>query len=130
MATKTPNRTTPRKPSLTKAAAASKTAATEQAAKKEKAVAAAPVPPPPPKEAVSLIDEKPKTVRRRTPEQAGIKSFKPLAAISKILAPAPPKPPFVREVAPVAPEPEPEPVAVAPEPVVEEEVKNEKVVHL
>src|SRR5215213_7719382 len=124
MATKTPNRTTPRKITPTKAGLASKNAATEReaAAKKEKAAAAAPKPPPPvPKEAVSLIDDKPKPVRRAA--APGIKAFKPLTAISKILEPEPPKPVFVPEPEPVAPEPEPVAV-VEPEPVVEE-VKNE-----
>ncbi|HEV7406647.1 MAG TPA: translation initiation factor IF-2 [Chthoniobacteraceae bacterium] len=129
MATKTPNRTTPRKITPTKAGLASKnaTAERESAAKKEKAEAPAPVPPPVPKEAVSLIDEKPKPVRR--PPVPGIKGFKPLSAISQILKPEPPKAPEPEPEPTVVPEPEPVAV-VEPEPVVEEEVKNEKVVHL
>jgi translation initiation factor IF-2 len=130
MATKTQNRTTPRKITPTKAGLASKTATTErETAKKEKAAAAPKaVPPPVPKEAVDLLAEKPKPVRR-TAAVPGIKAFKPLQSISQILKPEPPKAPEP-EPEPVAPEPEPVAVA-APEPVVvEEEVKNEKVVHL
>ncbi len=56
-----------------------------------------PTPPPPPKKALSLIDEKPKTDRKRPPST--IKPFRALPTISKILEPEAP--------VPVAPEPEP-----------------------
>jgi translation initiation factor IF-2 len=55
---------------------------------------------PAPKEAVSLIDEKVKTPRKRSTSTTT--AFKALAPISKLLEPEPPK------AAPVAPEPEPE----------------------
>ncbi len=79
MAIKTQNRTTPRKITPTKAGLASKNATTErETAKKEKAGGRAPRPATRPKEAVDLLAEKPKPVRRAP--VPGIKGFKPLTA--------------------------------------------------
>src|SRR4051812_34515137 len=102
MATKTPNRTTPRKITPTKAGLASKNATAErETAKKEKAAVAPKIAPPVAKEAVDLLADKPKPVRRAV--APGIKGFKPLAAISKIREPEPPK----KEPEPLPPEPAP-----------------------
>src|SRR4051794_9285890 len=61
--------------------------------------------PEPPKEALSLIDEKPKRSRERKPASSpGSKPFVALPSISRILSPEPPPQP--------EPEPEPEPAAV------------------
>ena len=104
-------------------AARKSTAPSKPAAPVEKD--APPAKPAPPKEAVSLIDEKVKTPRKRV--TTGISAFKALAPISRLLEPE------------KAPEPEPEPVVeaeVIPEvieevPVVEEEPKvDEKVISL
>ena len=114
MATKIPNRTTTRKAADSKAAAASKSGPSEKTRKDKitPSVATPPPPPPAPKEALSLIDEKPKAPRRRAAAGLETKSFSALPRISKILEPEPPKP---------QPEPEPEPVApVEPEPVAAE----------
>ncbi|MEY2599007.1 MAG: Translation initiation factor [Verrucomicrobiota bacterium] len=85
---------------------------------------------PAPKEAVSLIDEKVKTPRKRSTSTTT--AFKALAPISKLLEPEPPK------AATVAPEPEPEshpetPSSTGQEPAVDtapaapEEVETPKV---
>ncbi len=123
MATRTPRSSSPSKPSsdASPASAGKKPSARAgaSAVSKGKAAAAetrpaggkqagtgtaetpAPTPAPAPKKAetVSLIDEKPKTERKRT--APGMKPFKALPTISKILEPEAP--------APVAP-PEPEPL--------------------
>ena len=95
MATRTPNRTTTRKSTDAKTGSAGKSGVADKAAKKEKAPAAAPappVPPPAPKETVSLIDEKPKTPRRRATPSSDMKAFKVLPSISRILESEQPKP--------------------------------------
>jgi translation initiation factor IF-2 len=103
----------------------------KQAPATQAAPAPEPTPPPPPKKAVSLIDEKPKTDRKRP--ASTIKPFRALPTISKILEPEPP--------APVAPEPEPEPELVAEDlaasqqssaeaPTAEAPKPDEKIVHL
>jgi len=76
--------------------------------------------PEPPKEAVSLIDEKPKRIRK-----AATADHKPFAlpSISKILATEPPP----------APTPDPEPVAAEPEPTTPaagEAPSSDKIIHI
>jgi translation initiation factor IF-2 len=108
---------------------ASKPAAPEAKSAKLPAEAPEPKPKPePPKEAISLIDEKPKRPRDRKPVTLGQRPFA-LPSISRILSPEPP--PLPPE--PVV-EPEPEPVVAEveePSPVVAVEVKtDEKVIHI
>jgi translation initiation factor IF-2 len=139
MATRPP-RSTPSKPAAESSAAPAPrrtppraiTAPSAGGRGKAAAPAAAPAPeptppPPPPKKAVSLIDEKPKTDRKRP--ASTIKPFRALPTISKILEPE----------APLPPAPEPEPVAeVAPHAeegdvvtvAVEAPKLDEKIVHL
>lgn len=138
MATRTTtNRTTNRKPGSGKPAPRGTAAKDVSSDKNKKAVAApaaAPAPPAPkpaPKETVSLIDEKPKTPRRRTAADPHSKPFTVLPPISRLREPIePPKP---------APEPEeieapveeiPAAVAPAPEVTEVEEIKDEKIIHL
>lgn len=85
-------------------------------------------------ETVSLIDEKPKTPRKRPVGTAANKSFTVLPPISRIREAAEPKPaPVPEEVEPeVIPEEVPAAEAPTPEeeaPAVEEKV-NEKIIHL
>ncbi|MDB6152830.1 MAG: infB [Chthoniobacteraceae bacterium] len=84
--------------------------------------------PEPPKEAISLIDDKPKRPRDRSkPPAPGTKPFVALPSISRILSPEPPR-------VVVEPEPEPvpvveeEPVAVVPEP--EPKSDDGKLIHI
>lgn len=125
MATKTTNtRSTGRKAGDVKPgqkpAAAKPAAAAEE--KKDKGAPAAP--PPVKAEAVSLIDEKPKTPRRRPNNELENKPFSVLPPISRIREPeAKPAAPPINP--PPAPEPEPE--AAAPE---APPVSPEKIIHL
>ncbi|RYD68779.1 MAG: translation initiation factor IF-2, partial [Verrucomicrobiaceae bacterium] len=145
MATRTnTNRPSPRRPAGSKPAA--RTAAGKPSAgkptpadEKKKGEAAAPAapkaPPAPPVETVSLIDEKPKTPRRRaTDAPQGKSSFKVLPSISRLREAAEPKPvPVPQEEAPAeAPAAEEVPVVEAAPPVEEvvEEKVNEKLIHL
>jgi translation initiation factor IF-2 len=125
MATKTPNvksafkKITGAKPPATAADAAKGKPApgtAAPAAEKKKATKAEP-----PKEAVSLIDAKPKKTRDAKTAALENKPFSGLPTISKILSPEPPK----------APEPEPAPAEPAAEAPVEGEAKSdEKVIHI
>jgi translation initiation factor IF-2 len=82
-------------------------------------------PPPPPKEAVSLIDEKPKAPRKRVTLNP-IKPFSSLPPISKIVEP-PDRPEEAAQNAPPPPEPTAEPAPGESE----EEIKSEeKTIHL
>ncbi len=93
-----------------------------------KAQPEAPKPKPePPKEAISLIDDKPKRPRERKPAALGHKPFA-LPSISKILAPEAPAP--APEVAPEPVESAPESVVVSPEVGSEEPKSGEKVIHI
>jgi len=142
MATRPP-RSTPSKPAAESSAAPAtrrtppRAITAPPAGGRGKAAAAAaavpvpePTPPPPPKKAVSLIDEKPKTDRKRPPST--IKPFRALPTISKILEPEAPTPvapepePVVEELAEGAPHSE-EGGAAA---VVEAPKIDEKIVHL
>jgi translation initiation factor IF-2 len=121
MATKTPNvksafkKITGKPPAAAADAPKGKAAAATPAAEKKKPAKAEA-----PKEAVSLIDAKPK--KTRDPKAAPLenKPFSGLPTISKILAPEPPK----------APEPEPAPVEAAAAPVEGEAKSDEKVIHI
>src|SRR5687768_930116 len=109
MATRTTtNRTTNRKPGSGKPAprgAAAKDTSADKTKKAAAAAAPAPAPAPPapkpaPKETVSLIDEKPKTPRRRTPSDLQNKPFTVLPPISRLREPveaAKPTPEVVEE---------------------------------
>ncbi len=102
--------------------------------KEKDAPAAPPAPKAAPKEAVSLIDDKPKTPRRRQPAELENRPFSVLPPISRINAPPEPPRPApapepVPEVAPVVEAPAPAAEAPAPAPVAEEH-KDEKVIHL
>jgi translation initiation factor IF-2 len=89
---------------------------------------AEPPKPEPPKEAVSLIDEKPKRPRERRPAAHGHKPFA-LPSISKILAPEPP--PVPEPEPPVQPAEPAEPAVSGAEPVQAEESKgSDKVIHI
>jgi translation initiation factor IF-2 len=106
MATKLPPRITAKKPAEAKAPGA-KAGAEKDKKEEEKA-------PPvkaPPKEAVSLIDDKPKTPRKRPPASLTNKPFAVLPPISRLNQPEPPpKPPEpapVEEAAAAAPPTEP-----------------------
>jgi len=140
MATKIPNRNNKKaddQKTAPKGAAHSKAHGVKQKEKEKEAPAAPPVVKAAPKEAVSLIDDKPKAPRRRPPNELENRPFSVLPPISRINAP--PEPP--RPVAP-PPAPEPEPVAVveqpaepvaaapAPAPAPVEEPKDDKVIHL
>ncbi len=139
MATKIPNRTSKRPPDQKPGAKSAAVPSKVPDKKKEKE---APPEPPvvkaPPKEAVSLIDEKPRQPRRRDPADPTSKPFSALPPISRINAPEPPKapdpPPVVEPVAEALPEPEAAvaaaPAVEAPAPVVAPEPKDEKVIHL
>ena len=123
MPTKTTPKTSARKAGSGKTAAKPTAAAKAQsktapAEKAKEAPAEAPAAPKVPKEVVSLIEPRQKTVRK--PKTAGLehKPFGTLPSISKILEPE----------APAAPEPAP--VAPEPEAAAEDEVVNEKIVHL
>jgi translation initiation factor IF-2 len=124
------NRIVARKPADAKAATAKVAAAEKE--KKE----AAPKPPPKPA-TVSLIDEKPKTPRKRTASELSNKAFKTLPSISKLKEPEPARP--------IAPAPEPEPEVAAADggngtggggvtagelPGGEPEPSDEKIIHL
>lgn len=135
MATRTTNKPTARKAADTKGHSAKPSAggkaAPASAPKKE-----APAPPPEPKvvmETLSLIDAKPKTVRKRPAQGAGHKPFSVLPPISKIREAEAPKPEPV--LVPVS-EPESvveEPVeatAEAVEPEIEEIKSDEKIIHI
>src|SRR5690349_24999676 len=94
MATRTTtNRTTNRKPGSGKPAPRGAAAKDTSADKAKKAAAAAPAAPaapapkPVPKETLSLIDEKPKTPRRRTPSELQNKPFTVLPPISRLREP-------------------------------------------
>ncbi len=143
MATRTTtNRTTNRsKPGSGKPAprgAAAKDAPADKIKKAAAAAAPAPAPAPPvpkpiPQETVSLIDEKPKTPRRRTAAELQNKPFTVLPPISRLRepveAPKAAAPEEVEEV--VAPVDEaPVEVAAVVEEVVIEEIKDEKIIHL
>ncbi|MHA3773975.1 translation initiation factor IF-2 [Verrucomicrobiota bacterium sgz303538] len=137
MATRTnTNRTNTRRPAGTKPPAKNAAAKPAPADEKKKAEPAAPpAPKPAPKETVSLIDEKPKTVRRRPAGQES-KPFSVLPPISRIREAAEAKAAPAPAPEEVAPEPTPEevapveavaPVEEAPEPV---EEKAANVIHL
>ncbi len=124
MATKTPNvksafkKITGAKPPATAADAAKGKPAPGTAAptaEKKKAAKAEP-----PKEAVSLIDAKPKKTRDAKTAALENKPFSGLPTISKILSPEPAK----------APEPEPAPAEPAEAPVEGEAKGDEKVIHI
>ncbi len=131
MATRTPRSTTPKPavetPAANKATARSKTSAAA-GSKGKAAEAPAPAPPPAPKqEALSLIDEKPKKVRKPASGPAALRPFKALPSISKLLEPEPVEVPQAEEpveeviaeaVVESVPEPEPAPLV------------DDKVVHL
>lgn len=137
MATKTKRTTTKKaadnKPAPRGAAAARSSGALDK--KKEKEEPAAPPPPKPiPKEAVSLIDDKPKAPRRRTVLDVDNKPFSVLPPISRIQAPE-----QLRSAPPIQheplndPVPVPEPVAAAVEAepsAAAEEIRDEKIIHL
>ena len=143
MATKTPNRTSKKaadeKPAP-KAVAPSKSSPADKKKDKEKDKDKEAVAPPPaaktPKATVSLIDEKPKTPRRRSPSELENKPFSVLPPISKINAPPEPAKPAV------APEPKPAAAAAPAAPADEapaqeveaatpsEGPKDEKLIHL
>jgi translation initiation factor IF-2 len=107
MATKTTTvKTAFKKITATKPADAAAEAKASAKAKAGEVPAAKPEKPEPPKEAISLIDEKPKR-RERKPASADQRPFA-LPTISKILSPEPPRP----VAPPPEPEPEPEPVPV------------------
>ncbi len=124
MATKTTVKTAFKKITATKPAAAG---AEAKPAAKSKAAAAAPKPVEPPKEAVSLIDEKPKRNRDRKTVALETKPFVALPTISKILSPEPTK--AVEPEPEAEPEPEPEPVetVMAEQP---EAKRDPKVIHI
>ncbi len=147
MATKTPNRTSkkasdekaaPKAPAHSKAAPSAKAGAALKPAsadkKKEKEVAARPEKRAAPKEALSLIDEKPKVQKRRPQTDLENRPFAVLPPISRIQAPepstpAPPINPMGSAPAPTAvdaPPPAAPPVAAA----AGEEPKEEKIIHL
>ena len=123
MATKTTTvKTAFKKITATKPADAAAEAKASAKAKAGEVPAAQPEKPEPPKEAISLIDEKPKR-RERKPASADQRPFA-LPTISKILSPEPPKP----AAPPPEPEPEPVPVVAAVE---EPPVKSDaKVIHI
>ncbi|MEO7318145.1 MAG: translation initiation factor IF-2 [Chthoniobacteraceae bacterium] len=132
MATKTTSKMTARKPAggkptgPAKPAAASKNPAAKPAKPKaaEEAVPAEPKAAPVVKETLSLIDEKPKKVRR----EPGALEHKPFAALPRIAKPAEPEP------GPVAATPVAEPATSAavedPAPAETEGKTEEKVVHI
>jgi translation initiation factor IF-2 len=130
MATKsTTPRTSSRKPANDRPGSKATTGAKAAPADDQKKTAA---PKPAPKEAVSLIDEKPK-VRRRTPSELENKPFAVLPPISRIREPEAPKSTAfsVSESAPEPPAAEAVPAAEAPAPVVEEPPRDEsKIIHL
>ena len=112
MATKIPNRTSKKAPDRRPEP---KAAVSSKPADKKKEKEAAPEPPAPrpvPKEAVSLIDEKPRNLRRRDAADLDSKPFSVLPPISRINAPEPPKP------APIATAPDPAPVSEQPAPAI------------
>ena len=120
MATKTTTvKTAFKKITATKPADAAAEAKASAKAKAGEVPAAKPEKPEPPKEAISLIDEKPKR-RERKPASADQRPFA-LPTISKILSPEPPRP----VAPPPEPEPEPEPVPVVAA-VEEPSAKTEK----
>ncbi len=131
-----PRRTADSKPAGRSAAGKSSAGKPTPADAKKKGEAAAPAAPKAaPVEAVSLIDEKPKTARRRPTDGPQTKSsFKVLPSISRLREAAEPKPAPTPTPEEVAPEPAVEaPAAEAPAPEVEapvEEKANDKVIHL
>jgi translation initiation factor IF-2 len=137
MATRTnTTRTTTRKPAGTaKPAGKAGAGKAAPADDKKKAAAEAPAPAPAPKpvkkETLSLIDDKPKAPRRRTPSEIENKPFTVLPPISRLRDPEPPKPmaaaPVAEPESEVAPELEAEVTVEVP---VEEEKAPEKIVHL
>ncbi|MEI6714925.1 MAG: translation initiation factor IF-2 [Verrucomicrobiota bacterium] len=132
MATRPQRSTSPKKPAgqstAPKPTTTGRKTATSKAAAPGEAAATPPAKPAPPKEALSLIDDKVKTPRKRT--ASPLTAFKALSPISRLLEPEQPKAP--------EPEPEPEPAVeltepelVAEVPPVEEEPKvDEKVISL
>ncbi|HEY2344045.1 MAG TPA: translation initiation factor IF-2, partial [Chthoniobacteraceae bacterium] len=145
MATKTPNRTSKKaadeKPAP-KAAAPPKPAPDKKKEKQaeSESPASKPAPKAAPKATVSLIDDKPKAPRKRTPSELENRPFAVLPPISKLnAAPEPPKPvapeppaaPAAAAAAPApeAPPSEPPPPAAGETPAAEEP-SNDKVIHL
>jgi translation initiation factor IF-2 len=132
MPAKTTTKTTAKKPAAAKAPAGAKPASTAKAttAKAEKTKPGAESAAPAPvvkevKETVSLIDAKPKKVRKPAPANLEHKPFAVLPPISKLRGePEPPKP----APEPVAPPAEPAAEGETPAPA--EEPKEEKVIHI
>ncbi len=132
MATKTTNKSTPKKPGPTKTAAGAKSTPAGKPAitgKADKGKPETETPPPAPvvkevMETLSLIDEKPKRVRKPIAESLDHKPFKKLPPISKLIEKEEPA-----EVAPVVEIPVPE--IATPEATDDSEVKpDEKIIHI